>query len=225
MTSPTNSRTQSFFDRYAGEFNAIYGNRNTATNRVINALFRRSMRTRYEMTIAQAHPIAGRTVLDVGCGPGHYSIELASRGAKAVLGIDFADGMLEIARAAAARAGVSATCEFRRADFHDASLNGPFDFVIVMGFMDYMPDPAATIRRTLSLTRQRAFFSFPLAGGLLAWQRQLRYKNRCDLFLYDREQVERLMAAAGADSPEITVIDRDLFVTAGPSRRSAAKPG
>src|SRR5439155_7244856 len=94
-------RTSEFFDRYAGDFNAIYGNRNTIVNRVVNSVFRRSMRERFTMAIEYCQPIVNRSVLDVGCGPGHYGIELARRGAAEVLGIDFADSMLEIARDAA----------------------------------------------------------------------------------------------------------------------------
>ncbi len=48
-----------------------------------------------------------------------------------------------------------------------------FDYVIVMGFMDYMPDPEKVVAKVLSLTRNKAFFSFPVAGGMLGWQRQI----------------------------------------------------
>ena len=60
-----------------------------------------------------------------------------------------------------------------------------------MGFMDYMPDPEKVVAKVLSLTRSKAFFSFPVAGGILGWQRQMRYKKRCDLFLYTEEQLKR----------------------------------
>ena len=45
-------RTSAFFDAYARDFDAIYGNRNTFVNRIINRMLRKSMRLRYEMTIA-----------------------------------------------------------------------------------------------------------------------------------------------------------------------------
>ena len=74
-------RTPSFFSGYAADFDAIYANQATPFNSVVNRLFRRSMRLRFELTIAGCNPINGRSVLDVGCGPGHYGIELAHRGA------------------------------------------------------------------------------------------------------------------------------------------------
>jgi cyclopropane fatty-acyl-phospholipid synthase-like methyltransferase len=207
-------RTADFFDRYSRDFSAIYGNRNTAVNRVVNALFRRSMRMRFALTLEGCEPVAGRSVLDIGCGPGHYSVELARRGASRVLGIDFADGMLEIARSAAERAGMAKTCEFARADFFKESMNGRFDYVVAMGFMDYVEQPADTVRKALEVARIRAFFSFPVAGGFLAWQRQLRYRSRCDLYLYTESQIRDIFSGTPAKRIDVRKIDRDLFVTA-----------
>src|SRR6201997_4378788 len=97
MNASTN-RTSEFFHAYAHDFNAIYGNSNTFVNRLINRHFRASMRLRYEKTIEGCSPIAGKTVLDIGCGPGHYSVALAKKGAERVFGIDFADEMIAIAK-------------------------------------------------------------------------------------------------------------------------------
>jgi len=105
-------QTSQVFDRYATDFDAIYGNQSNVINRVINRFFRQSMRERFELTLAGCMPVAGCSVLDVGCGPGHYAIELARRGAAEVTGIDFADGMLEIANARAEREGVKDRCRF-----------------------------------------------------------------------------------------------------------------
>jgi SAM-dependent methyltransferase len=207
-------RTAGFFDRYARDFDAIYGTPDTPLHRAVNALFRRSMRQRYLLTLEGCHPVAGRSVLDVGCGPGHYSIELARRGAARVLGIDFADGMLELARGAATRAGVAAACEFVRRDFFRDEFAARFDYVVAMGFMDYVATPQATVDKALSLATQRAFFSFPRAGGVLAWQRQLRYRARCPLYLYTEPQVRALFAGPRVRRLDVRTIDRDLFVAA-----------
>src|ERR1035441_7340867 len=90
-------RTQVFFHRYANDFDAIYSNRGGLLNGILNGMFRKSMKLRYLKTIEGCQPIQGKTALDVGCGPGHYAITLAQRGAARVLGIDFAEGMLHIA--------------------------------------------------------------------------------------------------------------------------------
>ena len=206
-------RTQTFFHEYANDFDAIYGNQNGLVDSVINRLFRKSMRLRYEKSIEGCEPVQGGSVLDVGCGPGHYSITLAQRGASRVVGIDFAEGMLKLAAEHARKVGVGDRCKFEVADFHKYAANYQFDYVIAMGFMDYMPDPEKVVAKVLSLVRKKAFFSFPVAGGLLGWQRQVRYRKRCDLFLYTELQLKRMFSQFPEVTAKIEPISRDYFVT------------
>jgi SAM-dependent methyltransferase len=69
----------------------------------------------------------GSSVLDVACGRGRHSVELARRGFR-VTGVDLSPRSLELARAAADRA--SAVVEFRRLDMRDLDYDGVFDGVI-----------------------------------------------------------------------------------------------
>jgi 2-polyprenyl-3-methyl-5-hydroxy-6-metoxy-1,4-benzoquinol methylase len=211
--SATANRTSEFFSSYAHDFNAIYGNSNTFVNRWINRYLRASMRLRYEKTIEGCSPIQGRTVLDIGCGPGHYSVALAKNGAAQVYGIDFADEMISIADKNAQSNGVEGRCKFERVDFLADPIPDKYDYTIAMGFMDYMPDPKKTVEKVLSLTKSKAFFSFPAEGGLLAWQRKLRYKQRCPLFLYTEAQIRQLFSGLRAEQVRIERIARDYFVT------------
>ncbi len=202
-----------FFDSYSTDFNALYGSRKNLVNSLIDRLFRKSMRLRFELTIQGCQPIAGKSVLDIGCGPGHYSVHLARQGAAEVLGLDFAPGMLEIAQENARRHGVSDRCRFIQADFLSHSFDKKFDYAMAMGFMDYIEDPTRVMDKILATTKSKAFFSFPVEGGILAWQRKQRYKNRCPLFLYSRKQLMALIAAQKCRRFEIQKIARDFFVT------------
>ena len=207
--------TQEFFDRYATDFDAIYGNRNGVFSSVVNRYFRKSMRLRYEMTISGCDPIDTCTVLDIGCGPGHYSVALAQRGAAHVLGIDFAESMVEIARERARAAGVAERCEFRVADWVNFPASQKFDYVLALGFMDYISDPEVTLAKIVSLTSRRAFLSFPAAGGLLGWQRKLRYRyqHHCELFLYSQDQLKRILGRFTQVKSTTQPISRDFFVS------------
>lgn len=209
----SNERTSQFFDRYAQDFSAIYGNKNTLVNSVVNQVFRRSMRLRYEKTIAGCFPIEGKTVLDIGCGPGHYSVELARRGAAKVHGVDFAEGMIDLSKRHAKDAGVEGRTQFELKDFFAFPEGTKYDYTIVMGFMDYMADPRKVVEKVISLTSSRAFFSFPVDGGLLAWQRKLRYKSRCELFMYDEAAARRVVAGLNYRAIRIEEASRDYFVT------------
>lgn len=73
---------------------------------------------------------AGMNVLDVTCGPGFYSVDLAQRGCS-VTGIDFAPASVEFAQSLAREAGVNERCNFIQGDVrevpfgeeqHDAAL-------------------------------------------------------------------------------------------------------
>jgi 2-polyprenyl-3-methyl-5-hydroxy-6-metoxy-1,4-benzoquinol methylase len=170
------------------------------------------MRLRFEYAIHGCQPIEGKSVVDIGCGPGHYSVRLAKMGAKSTTGLDFAPGMIEIAKANAEHTGVDSRCEFVYGDFLSYSFHRTFDYAIVMGFMDYVEEPAKVIDKVLAITTGKAFFSFPADGGILAWQRKQRYKNRCKLFLYTAEELKRLFAERKC-RVEIQKISRDFFVT------------
>jgi 2-polyprenyl-3-methyl-5-hydroxy-6-metoxy-1,4-benzoquinol methylase len=207
------TRTATFFDGYAGDFSAIYGNDHTPLNAIVNRVFRKSMRLRYERSLAGCNPIEGKTVIDIGCGPGHYSVALAARGASRVLGVDFAPGMIEISKKRAESANVSDRCTFTLGDFLEVTGDEKFDYAIVMGFMDYIADPLALMKKVLKVCRGKAFFSFPTDGGLLAWQRRMRYRNRCDLYLYSEPQIRSLISQLDVKGSNIERISRDFFVT------------
>jgi len=206
------SKVSQFFDGYAHDFDVIYGNKNGWLDSIINKLFRRTMEVRYRKTLEGCSPIASRSVLDIGCGPGHYSIALAKQGAGEVLGIDFAESMLQVARERAAKEGVT-TCRFEKRDFLNFNFERKFDYTIVMGFMDYANQPAEVVKKTLSLTAVRAFFSFPLDNGILAWQRKLRYKSRCELYMYTEDQARQLLTNHDKAQISVESLGRDLFVT------------
>jgi 2-polyprenyl-3-methyl-5-hydroxy-6-metoxy-1,4-benzoquinol methylase len=212
MTS--SHRTSRFFHSYANDFDAIYGTSNSLLNRFVNRFLRKSMRLRYEKTIDGCNPIEGRAVLDIGCGPGHYGIALARRGAGHVLGIDFAEGMIDLARENAEVAGVADRCEFICGDFMAYRPGREFDYSILMGFMDYVADPLEVIERAVAVTSSKAFFSFPADGGFLSWQRKLRYRRRCDLYLYKPGYLKGLFAGIPGVRADVEKIARDYFVTA-----------
>jgi ubiquinone/menaquinone biosynthesis C-methylase UbiE len=210
-----NSRAavQRFFDRQAGHFPEVDDDSAGLLRRGANAAFRRSLRLRFDRVLEKCCPLDGRSVLDVGCGSGAYAIRLASLGAQRVVGIDFAPKMIDLARRRAADNGVSDRCEFLTVDFLTYQPSESFDFVVAMGVMDYVANTAPFTERILQATGRAAFLSFPRSGGILAWQRRLRYRRKCPLFMYSRADLERLLNAVALARFEIEPVARDWFVT------------
>ncbi len=62
-------------------------------------------------------PIAGSTVLDIGCGVGSLHLSLLQRGAATSVGIDLSEGMLKEARKFADKLGLSERTEYINGDF------------------------------------------------------------------------------------------------------------
>lgn len=84
--------------------------------------------------------LTGKSVLDIGCNAGFYSLEMKKRGAARVLGIDADPDYLAQARFAAEVAG--ADIEFREMDVYDVSqLGEAFDVVIFMGVLYHLRHP------------------------------------------------------------------------------------
>src|SRR4051812_1420613 len=74
--------------------------------------------------------LSGKSVLDIGCNGGFYSIEMKRRGARRVLGIDFDEDYLAQARFAAEVTG-HADIEFRQLSVYDVgALGEKFDLVV-----------------------------------------------------------------------------------------------
>ena len=115
--------------------------------------------------IADAIPadLTGKTVLDIGCNAGFYSIEMKKRGASRVLGIDFDDVYLNQARFAAEVE--EADIEFRKMSVYDVgSLGEKFDVVIFMGVLYHLRHPLLA----LDLIREH------VAGDLMIFQSMQR---------------------------------------------------
>lgn len=119
---------------------------------------------------AIADLISCNAALDFGCGRGEDAIELARRGCSRVIGIDIQERFLLEARSAAARAGVSARCEFA------TGAGEHVDAIYSLDAFEHFADPAAVLGEMYRLLKPggRVHASFgptwyhPLGGHLFS---------------------------------------------------------
>ena len=84
--------------------------------------------------------LTGKTVLDIGCNAGFYSMEMKRRGAAQVVGVDFDQDYLTQARFAAEVEGLD--IEFSQLSVYDvAALRQRFDVVFFIGVLYHLRHP------------------------------------------------------------------------------------
>ena len=104
--------------------------------------------------------LAGKSVLDVGCGGGILAEAMAARGAK-VAGIDLADKPLKVALLHRHETGSSVDYRLVSAETLAQESPGAFDVVTCMELLEHVPDPPSTIRACARLAKPggMVFFS------------------------------------------------------------------
>ena len=111
--------------------------------------------------------LSGKTVLDIGCNAGFYSMEMKRRGAARVLGVDFDEDYLAQARFAAEVEGLD--IEFRQMSVYDVGQLGErFDVVFFIGVLYHLRHPLLA----LDLIHEH------VAGDLMVFQSLQRGSNK-----------------------------------------------
>ena len=105
-------------------------------------------------------PLAGKRVLDVGCGGGILSDSMARKGAQ-VTGIDLSVKALRVAQLHALEAGTSGV-EYREVSAEDlaAEQPGTFDVVTCMEMLEHVPDPSSVVRACSQLVKPGGWVFF-----------------------------------------------------------------
>jgi 2-polyprenyl-6-hydroxyphenyl methylase / 3-demethylubiquinone-9 3-methyltransferase len=105
-------------------------------------------------------PLAGRDVLDVGCGGGILAESMARAGAR-VSGIDLSEKALRVAQLHLHESRLQIDYQSVSAEALAERKPGAFDVVTCMELLEHVPDPAAMVAACARLARPggRVFFS------------------------------------------------------------------
>jgi 2-polyprenyl-6-hydroxyphenyl methylase/3-demethylubiquinone-9 3-methyltransferase len=113
------------------------------------------------LDFVQGHvKLAGKRVLDVGCGGGILSEAMAGAGAK-VTGIDMGEEPLRVAELHTLETGVEVDYRQITAEALAEEMPGAFDVVTCMEMLEHVPDPGSVIDACARLVRPggHVFFS------------------------------------------------------------------
>ncbi len=101
---------------------------------------------------SQCGGLAGKTVLDVGCGGGILAEAMAQRGAH-VTGIDLSEKALTVAKLHRLESGVTVDYRLESAEAHAAAHPEAYDVVTCLEMLEHVPDPASTVRACAQLVK------------------------------------------------------------------------
>jgi len=131
--------------------------------------------------IAPAIPkdLTGASVLDIGCNAGFYCIEMKTRGAERVLGVDVDDRYLKQARFASETVGVD--IEFQKLSVYDVDrIPGQFDYVLFLGVFYHLRYPLFALDKVIKKVKGHLVFQTMIRGSENAgqWDENYHFWNK-----------------------------------------------
>jgi 2-polyprenyl-3-methyl-5-hydroxy-6-metoxy-1,4-benzoquinol methylase len=206
---------RAFWNSEADAFQRIYTHRKSRFANTLDQIFRKDMYERYTFTIEHCEPVKDRKFLDVGCGNGMYSLELARRGAAKVVGIDIAEVMIDLCRTSAREKNLDDRCTFIQTDLLDYKPDATFDVSFGIGLFDYISDPLPVLKRMREVSTDKAIMAFPRLWTWRAPVRKVRLARKgCDVYFYSKTRIEQLLREAGFSRQDIVKVGKLYCVVA-----------
>ncbi|MDR2018243.1 MAG: class I SAM-dependent methyltransferase [Syntrophobacterales bacterium] len=210
-------KVKDYFTRAAKDFDDIYDNKGGLITRIANVVFRRGMRERFDLALDLCGT-GDRTVFDIGCGAGRFTIPLAERGMK-VTGIDYSPEMIRMANnyvKMKKQDGKLLRIIHICGDFMSGfNKKEKFDVTLAMGVVDYIRDPVPFLKKMKNITAGRMIVSFPSKFTPQMPIRRIWLTTKdCPVFFYTRSRIVELCAVARINEYEIIPIKAGYLVKA-----------
>lgn len=184
-----------YFDRIADEFNGYYtGKRPSIIQEIGYRIFRGpGLKRRFADTVKIVGECNDVEILDVGCGPGIYTLYFAKNGAR-VTAIDISPNMVELAKRNLSNQGIKGvnliTDNFLQHEFGDT-----FDFSLAIGVFDYINKDQRNeyFDKLKQITRKKIIATFPKRFVFQApIRRALFFIKRQPLFFYTKGMITEI---------------------------------
>ncbi|HVH74845.1 MAG TPA: class I SAM-dependent methyltransferase [Stellaceae bacterium] len=146
------------------------------------------------LIVELAGPVAGKSVLDIGCGDGELALDLAARGARAVAGIDASERMIAAARARPGAARVAFEVAAAEAlPFPAAS----FDLAVAITILCFVEDAAPVFAEIARVLRPGGRLVIGELGKWSSWAAARRIRAWAGSRLWARARFRTRRELAG----------------------------
>lgn len=141
----------SFFEGRSSYWRDVY------QARTLSAFIYRDRRSAVLSMVDKLHLPKSSRILEVGCGAGSITIPLAKKGYR-ISAVDTVEGMLELTRDAAQRAGLSGNVETSPADVYQSGFPSEhFSLVIAVGLFPWLEHPAKALLEMYRVTKSGGY--------------------------------------------------------------------
>jgi SAM-dependent methyltransferase len=106
--------------------------------------------------------LAGRTVLEVGCALGYFSLEAEARGAARVVGVELEEDRFRGAILLKDIKGSNVS--FLQRDIIRDPLDERFEYVFLLNVVHHLKEPRRALRQLASVTGECLIIEFPTSG-------------------------------------------------------------
>jgi len=145
-----------------------------------------------DLFLKLVNPKKGETLLDIGCGTGHFSFWFPNLGLK-VTGIDVSLNMLGAALGRLEHKEI----KFVRGDAHSLPFQDKsFDLTVMITTLEFLRAPRKAVQETFRVTRRKVFLGVLNRWSLLSLRRRLKALFRRSLYqkakFYSIRELRRL---------------------------------
>ena len=203
------------FNKKAQAFDSIYSGEKNIFGRFLDKKLRWDMEKRLQRTLEECGNVAGKTIIDIGCGSGRLMEALQKKNPKMILGIDFAPNMIFMAKKNLNKNNPDIPCRFLVGDFSQMHFKNSFDISLAIGFFDYISDPFPFLLKIAQITKEKFIATFPRKDTLRSKLRKLRLQfQSCPVNFFTVDQVRHLIKKAGFSQIQYETFGQLIFITA-----------
>lgn len=153
--------------------------------------------------------LTGKSVLDLGCNAGFFSLKMKERGASYVLGVDVSSTCIAQAKFVADYLGLDV--DYKVDSVYQFLLRNRmrFDFVLFLGLFYHLRHPLLVLDRVSEITRQRVYFQAVIRGAapLTAVDPSLPFDKRA-LVVEDDYDIKETRVFEHPDYPKMYFIEK-----------------